>query len=93
MVEKVLLRLSDTAEPIPPFILAPSCQGESILPVTPDGHTLLVDAGGLPKWMHSDFDLGEQVVLPIYGIEASITWMWWRSRVLTPTIWEECPRC
>jgi competence protein ComEC len=22
----------------------------------------LSDAGGLPKWMHSDFDLGEQVV-------------------------------
>ncbi len=37
-------------------------QGDSILLVTPDGHTLLVDAGGLPKWMHSDFDLGEQVV-------------------------------
>ena len=37
-------------------------QGDSILLVTPDGHTLLIDAGGLPKWTHSDFDLGEQVV-------------------------------
>ena len=37
-------------------------QGDSILLVTPDQHTLLIDAGGLPKWMHSDFDLGEQVV-------------------------------
>jgi competence protein ComEC len=37
-------------------------QGDSILLVTPRGRTLLIDAGGLPQWMHSDFDLGEQVV-------------------------------
>jgi competence protein ComEC len=37
-------------------------QGDSILLITPEGRTLLVDAGGLPLWMHSDFDLGEQVV-------------------------------
>jgi competence protein ComEC len=37
-------------------------QGDSILLVTPDKHTLLIDAGGLPRWMHSDFDLGEEVV-------------------------------
>ncbi|MFY9646121.1 MAG: ComEC/Rec2 family competence protein [Terriglobales bacterium] len=37
-------------------------QGDSILLVTPDQHTLLIDAGGLPQWMHSEFDLGEQVV-------------------------------
>jgi len=37
-------------------------QGDSILLVTPQGKTLLVDAGGLPQWMHSDFDIGEQVV-------------------------------
>jgi competence protein ComEC len=37
-------------------------QGDSILLVTPEGRTLLIDAGGLPRWMHSDFDLGEQVV-------------------------------
>ncbi len=37
-------------------------QGDSILLVTPEGRTLLVDAGGLPLWMHSDFDIGEQVV-------------------------------
>jgi len=37
-------------------------QGDSILLVTPEGRTLLVDAGGLPQWMHSDFDIGEQVV-------------------------------
>ena len=37
-------------------------QGDSILLITPDGHSLLIDAGGLPQWMHSDFDIGEQVV-------------------------------
>ncbi len=37
-------------------------QGDSILLVTPEGRTVLVDAGGLPHWMHSSFDIGEQVV-------------------------------
>ena len=37
-------------------------QGDSILLVTPEGRTVLVDAGGLPQWMHSSFDIGEQVV-------------------------------
>jgi competence protein ComEC len=37
-------------------------QGDSILLVTPQGRTLLVDAGGMPRWMHSSFDIGEQVV-------------------------------
>jgi competence protein ComEC len=37
-------------------------QGDSILLVTPEGRAVLVDAGGLPYWAHSDFDLGEQVV-------------------------------
>jgi competence protein ComEC len=39
-------------------------QGDSILLVSPQGKTLLVDAGGLPQWMHSDFDIGEDVVSP-----------------------------
>jgi competence protein ComEC len=37
-------------------------QGDSILLITPEGRSLLIDSGGLPKWMHSDFDIGEQVV-------------------------------
>ncbi len=37
-------------------------QGDSILLITPEGRAMLIDAGGLPLWMHSDFDLGEQVV-------------------------------
>lgn len=39
-------------------------QGDSILLVTPQGRTLLVDAGGIPHWMHSDLDIGEDVVSP-----------------------------
>jgi competence protein ComEC len=39
-------------------------QGDSILVVSPNGHTLLVDAGGLPQWVHSELDIGEDVVSP-----------------------------
>jgi competence protein ComEC len=39
-------------------------QGDASLLVSPEGRTMLVDAGGLPLWMHSDFDVGEQVVAP-----------------------------
>lgn len=39
-------------------------QGDSILLITPGGRALLIDAGGLPQWTHSDFDIGEQVVSP-----------------------------
>jgi competence protein ComEC len=39
-------------------------QGDSILLVTPDGRKLLVDAGGLPFWTHSQLDIGEDVVSP-----------------------------
>ncbi len=39
-------------------------QGDSILLVSPQGRTLLVDAGGIPFWMHSELDIGEDVVSP-----------------------------
>jgi competence protein ComEC len=39
-------------------------QGDSILLVSPQGQTLLVDAGGIPRWMHSELDIGEDVVSP-----------------------------
>jgi competence protein ComEC len=39
-------------------------QGDSILVVSPTGRTLLVDAGGLPQWVHSELDIGEDVVSP-----------------------------
>jgi competence protein ComEC len=39
-------------------------QGDSILLVSPLGRTLLVDGGGTPSWMHSDLDIGEDVVSP-----------------------------
>ena len=39
-------------------------QGDSIFLVTPQGRKLLVDAGGLPFWTHSQLDVGEDVVSP-----------------------------
>jgi competence protein ComEC len=39
-------------------------QGDSIFMVSPQGRTLLVDAGGMPSWMHSELDIGEDVVSP-----------------------------
>lgn len=37
-------------------------EGDSIFLVSPQGKTLLVDAGGIPHWMHSELDIGEDVV-------------------------------
>ena len=39
-------------------------QGDSLFLVLPDGRKLMVDAGGLPFWMHSQLDIGEDVVSP-----------------------------
>ncbi|HWF91540.1 MAG TPA: ComEC/Rec2 family competence protein [Terriglobales bacterium] len=39
-------------------------QGDSLFLAFPDGRTALVDAGGMPQWMHSEFDIGEEVVSP-----------------------------
>jgi len=67
-------------------------QGDSILLVTPEGRAMLIDAGGLPQWMHSDFDLANRWSLPTFGTEASIISMWLRSRIRMPTTSAECPR-
>ena len=43
-------------------------QGDSLLVITPDGKTLLVDGGGLgggPRQGPQDFDIGEEVVSPV----------------------------
>jgi competence protein ComEC len=45
-------------------------QGDSLLLITPQGKTLLLDAGGMPGDSHSDFDVGEEVVS---------TYLWWRG--------------
>jgi competence protein ComEC len=39
-------------------------QGDSFLLVTPAGHTLLLDSGGLLGMSHSELDIGEDVVSP-----------------------------
>ncbi len=39
-------------------------QGDSLLLVSPQGRLVLVDAGGIPQWMHSELDIGEDVVSP-----------------------------
>lgn len=39
-------------------------QGDSLLLITPEGKTLLLDAGGMPGKIRSDFDVGEEVVSP-----------------------------
>ncbi|HEY1732128.1 MAG TPA: ComEC/Rec2 family competence protein, partial [Terriglobales bacterium] len=45
-------------------------QGDSLLLITPEGKTLLLDSGGMPGTSHSDFDVGEEVVSP---------YLWWRG--------------
>ncbi|HEY4959915.1 MAG TPA: ComEC/Rec2 family competence protein [Terriglobales bacterium] len=39
-------------------------QGDSLLIISPEGKTLLLDAGGVLGQSHSDFDVGEEVVSP-----------------------------
>jgi competence protein ComEC len=39
-------------------------QGDSLFLAFPNGRTALVDAGGMPGWTHSEFDIGEEVVSP-----------------------------
>jgi competence protein ComEC len=45
-------------------------QGDSLLVVTPEGKTLLLDSGGLVGNGHSEFEVGEDVVSP---------YLWWRG--------------
>ncbi len=45
-------------------------QGDSLLLITPEGKTLLLDSGGPAGPSHSEFDVGEDVVSP---------YLWWRG--------------
>jgi competence protein ComEC len=45
-------------------------QGDSILVVSPDGNTMLIDGGGSVGPVRSEFDFGEDVVSP---------YLWWRG--------------
>jgi competence protein ComEC len=71
-------------------------QGDSILIVTPEGRKVLVDAGGLPFWAHSQLDIGGTLFPRIYGRAESrgstpsrsrthmrTTWVAWRRLSLT----------
>ncbi|PWK16012.1 DNA internalization-related competence protein ComEC/Rec2 [Tumebacillus permanentifrigoris] len=39
-------------------------QGDSILIEMPHHHVWLVDGGGIPQFQHSEYDIGERIVLP-----------------------------
>jgi len=65
-------------------------QGDSLLLITPEGKTLLMDAGGTPGNARSDFDVGEEVVSPYLWSRGIRRLMPLRSRTPTPTIWVGC---
>jgi competence protein ComEC len=62
------IALAPVAPDIKPHVLEMTAidvgQGDSVLLVTPQGKTILVDAGGLPYWAHSELNIGEDVVSP-----------------------------
>jgi len=71
-------------------------QGDSILLITPEGRTLLVDGGGIgggPRQAAQEFDIGEEVVSAACGSAASVIWMQWLSPMRILTTWAVCLRC
>ena len=63
-------------------------QGDSLLIVTPEGKTLLLDSGGLLGNGGSEFDVGEDVVSPYLWWREYRGSMPWQSAMATPTTLE-----
>ncbi|HEY6347830.1 MAG TPA: ComEC/Rec2 family competence protein [Candidatus Angelobacter sp.] len=65
-------------------------QGDSLLIVSPEGKTMLIDGGGAIGPFRGEFDYGEDGCPPICGGAAWITWMWWFSLMRTTITLAAC---
>jgi len=68
-------------------------QGDSILVVSPEGKTLLIDAGGPVGGQQTEFDYGENVCRRTCGSEESRGSTWSRLHAGTRITLAACTRC